>query len=145
VKHAPSITTRNFWLSAVAGGYGGIFLQTAIVLLYEPVDFSELWATPVIILVYGLIALPFTALGIALFGLPVANVLLSKAEKWWIGLVAILWGAASGKLMFWAVDHFLFMGFYQFWKIQLLDMGLIYGIPTALAFWLLLRREIGES
>ena len=82
---------RAYWLSVLIGSYVGIILQMIVTTWGEPIDRSELWALPVLILIYGLLALPFVALGLAVFGLPVTRLLRRKAQDWRVGILAALW------------------------------------------------------
>ncbi len=138
----PNRGVKSFWLSVAIGAYTGVTLQFLLASWYEPIDFSELWAIPLILIIYGLFAVPFVALGLAIFGLPLTHLLYRSARKSWVGAIAILWSAVAGKLLFFAVDHLMFFGQYEIAKIQLLDMGIIYGLPTGVAWWLLRRREL---
>jgi hypothetical protein len=38
----------------------------------------------------------------------------------------------------------MFFGGYDPWRITVYDLGIIYGVPTALAWWLLCRRELAR-
>lgn len=134
--------TGAFGASVFIGAFTGVSLQLMLTAFEEPINPSEWWALPVLILIYGLIAAPFVALGLALFGLPVSRLLRRQAQKWWIGIVAVVWGAAAGKLTYFAVDHLLFFGNYAPAQISLSDVGLVYALPTAVAWWLLHRREV---
>ena len=133
---------RAFVFSVLIGAFAGIAIQMLVTLSPEPFDPGELWALPVMFAAYGALAVPFVAIGLALFGVPAAQVLRGQAHKWWVGIVAVVWGAVTGKLVFFAIDHSLFLGQYEIAKVGPYDMGLIYGVPTALAWWLLHRREI---
>lgn len=135
-------TGNAYWLSVFIGAYVGIILQMVGTTWAKPIDPSELWAVPLILLVYGLFAVPFVALGLGIFGWPVTSLLRGSAQAWWVGAVAALWGGLSGKLMFYAVDHLLFFGFYDLMKVSIRDLGVIYGLPTGLAWWALRRREL---
>ena len=136
---------RAFALSVLIGAYLGILTQMLVTLWGEPIQRSDLWALPVILLVYGLLALPFVALGLALFGLPATLLLRRRAQEWWIGPIAALWGAMAGKLTFYVMDQQVFLGAYDVWKVSIYDGGIIYGVPTALAWWLLYRRELSRQ
>lgn len=133
-------SVRAFWRSTLIGAYGGMILQSFVGLSRGPIDTSDLWALPVIILVYGLFALPFVALGLAFFGWPATALLRRWAQSWWVGVVAALWGAAAGKLMFYAIDHHLFFGFSALDDVTLTDPGILYGVPTGLAWWWFYRQ-----
>jgi hypothetical protein len=109
-----------------------------------PIDRSEFWAIPVLLLAYGALALPFVALGLAVFGLPATHLLRRRAQEWWVGLFAALWGAVAGKIAFYAMEQLMFFGGYDPWRITVYDLGIIYGVPTALAWWLLCRRELAR-
>ena len=138
----PLRRTSAFGLSVLVGAFGGITLQSLVALADQPPPMSEWWAIPVIIVGYGLLAIPFVALGLAIFGLPVTRLLRSEAQSWWLGIVAAVWGAVAGKLMFYAIDHLIFMGFYDFREVALTDLGILYGVPTGLAWWAFYRREL---
>lgn len=117
-----------------------MILQSVVTLSRGPIDMSDLWALPVIILVYGLFALPFVALGLALFGWPATALLRPWAQSRWVGVVAALWSAAAGKLMFYAIDHHLFFGHYTLDEMTFADLGILYGVPTGLAWWWFYRQ-----
>lgn len=136
---------RAFFLGAIIGAYVGVSLLMAVTLWREPPSSSELWTFPVLILGYGTFALPFVILGLAIFGLPAAYLLRGRAREWWVGGIALLWGALAGKLMFYAIDHLLFFGLYDLDEVSIRDMGIIWGVPTALAWWALHRRTIPSA
>ncbi|MBP0494517.1 hypothetical protein [Roseomonas indoligenes] len=136
----PLRTSEAFWLSSMAGAYAGITVQSLFKMGGVPL--SELWTVPVIILGYGTLSIPFVALGLLVFGLPATPLLRRHAGRWWVGVVAVLWGALAGRLVFYAIDHGLFSGNYRFSTVRFSDMGIIYGVPTALAWWLLQRRRL---
>ena len=46
--------------------------------------------------------------------------------------------------MFFIIDHVLFLGLYDLGKISLNDPGVIYGVPTGIAWWILHRRQIAN-
>jgi hypothetical protein len=131
---------RNYGLSTVIGAYAGVILQLIATSWQSGgVSYDELWALPIIILGYGLFAIPAVALGLMVFGIPALRLLRQNSDRWWIGCIAIASGALAGKLVFLAVDHTFFMGFYEFARISFVDMGVLYGVPTGLAWWVLNR------
>lgn len=135
---------RAYGLSVLIGAYVGVTLQMIATTWGEPIERSELWVVPVLILIYGFFALPFVAVGLALFGLPLTGLLRRRAQDWWVGVLAAVCGAVAGKLMFFAIDSVIFLGLYDISKMTLLDMGVIYGVPTGLAWWVLYRRELAR-
>jgi hypothetical protein len=137
-------TGEVYWYSVFIGAYVGISAQMVVALLVEPVDSAEIWTIPVLLLVYGMFAVPFVALGLALFGLPLTRLLHRSAQRWWVGLIAAVCGSVAGKIMFYAVDHLLFFGVYDIMEATILDMGVLYGLPTGLAWWALYRREVAS-
>lgn len=138
----PRSTGQAYWPSVFIGAYAGIIFQMAITTWSEPVVAHELWAIPVVLVVYGLLAVPFVAVGLALLGLPVTVMLRRRARDRWVGALAAVWGCLAGKLTFFVVDHFLFFGLYDILKVSFLDVGVMYGLPTGLAWWTLKRREL---
>ena len=144
MAYEPGQGGRAYWLSVFVGAFIGVTLQLAMTTWREPVDTSELWAVPVLILAYGLFAVPFVALGLAIFGLPVTGLLRRYAQDWWVGLVAAAWSAVAGKLMFFAIDRLIFFSLYDISKVALLDIGVIYGVPTGLSWWLFYRRKLAR-
>ncbi|MBX7541683.1 hypothetical protein [Qipengyuania sphaerica] len=142
MNQARKSTSDVYWKSVFIGAYVGIFLQMVVTTWGEPFDSSELWTVPVILLAYGLFAVPFVALGLGIFGLPVTTLLRRSAQAWWVGGVAALWGCLSGKLMFYIIDHLLFFGLYDLMELSFPDLGIVYGLPTGLAWWALHRREL---
>lgn len=130
-----------FLRASLIGAYSGIIMQGALAMSAEPeFDWSEVWAIPIIVVVYGLIALPFVSLGLFLFGLPARRIFHSQRRHWWIGLVAGIAGGIAGKLVFYAIDQFLFFGLYRLWETGRFDLGVLYGAPTGIAWWWLNRR-----
>ena len=135
-------SSRAFLLSALAGAYLGVSLQLVAASLSVPIPSSEMWAIPVLVLIYGTVALPFVILGLAIFALPATRLLRRSARQWWVGVVAVIWGALAGKLMFLAIDRLMFFGNYDFAEISIRDIGMTYGVATAVAWWLRHRREL---
>lgn len=130
-----------FWRSAFTGALFGTVLQILLAVWGEPVDKLELWGLPLIILAYSLFAVPFVALGLAVFALPVTPLLRGYEREWWVLILAATLGGAAGKAMFFAIDHVMFFGYYDISKIDLHDIGVIFGTPTGLAWWFFYRRE----
>ncbi len=62
-----------------------------------------------------------------------------------MGVVAALWGCAAGKLMFLMIDRVLFFSSYELMELSIKDMGIIFGLPTGLAWWVLYRRELAAN
>lgn len=141
---AQSQPRSAFWPSVFIGAYGGVILQMLATLRGGAVDPSELWVIPVLLLFYGLLTVPFVALGLSFFGLPVTGAIRRWAQSWWVGPLAVLWGGLAGKLMFYGIDHLMFFGQYSISEIGFSDMGLFYGVPTGLAWWVLHRRELAR-
>jgi hypothetical protein len=127
------------------GAFSGVCLQLVLTAWYEPIKSSEIWVIPVLFAVYGVLAVPFVGLGLAIFGLPLTGLFRPQADRLWVGLVAIVWGAVAGKIVYYVIDHVLFFGYYQLSTIGREDMGLIYGIPTGAAWWLLQRRAFAAG
>ncbi|MCW2366352.1 hypothetical protein M2341_001799 [Sphingobium sp. B7D2B] len=140
------LTARAFGLSVLVGAFAGMSLQSLVLLLLQPalISFSELWAIPVILFGYGLFAVPFVALGLLIFGLPATWLFSYKAGSWWLCIVAVIWGAVAGKLTFYAIDQLIFLGFYRLGELAWVDLGVLYGVPTALAWWALQRGELAH-
>ncbi|WP_458093506.1 hypothetical protein [Roseomonas sp. WA12] len=139
----PLRTSHAFWLSSMAGAYAGITVQSLFKM--GGVPFAELWIIPALILGYGTLSIPFVALGLLVFGLPLTPLLRRYADRWWVGVLALLWGALAGRIVFYAIDHGLFSGHYRLGSLRVFDMGIIYGVPTALAWWLLQCRRLLRS
>lgn len=133
----------TFILSVLVGAFAGITLQVLIALLQSgSMSVSDLWEIPVFIVMFGLFAAPFVGIGLAIFGLPAAWLLRANAKSWWLCIVAVIWGAVAGKLLFYAIDHLIFLGLYRLGEVAMVDLGVLYGVPTALAYWVLQRREL---
>jgi hypothetical protein len=145
MRYSPSHSGTAFCKSVMIGAFSGICVQLVLTTWGEPIKASEVWAIPVIIAAYGLLAVPFVGLGLALFGLPATSLLRAQANRKWVGFIAILWGAIAGKLVFYAIDHVIFFGYYDLRTIGAVDPGVIYGIPTAVAWWLFQRRAFAAG
>ena len=133
-----------YWLSVFVGAFVGVTLQLVLTAWRDQFDTSELWVVLVLILAYGLFAVPFVALGLAIFGLPLSGLLRRYAQDWWVGLVAAAWGAVAGKLMFLAIDRLIFFSLHDIDKVALIDLGVIYGVPTGLSWWVFYRRKLAR-
>ena len=145
MRYEPSGKGKTFGLSAIIGAYAGVALHIALAAWREPFPVSEWRFVPLLAVFYGLLALPFVALGLAVFGLPATALLRPRANDWWVGLIAASWGTMAGKLTFFAIDHLLFFGLYDIGKVAFFDLGVIYGAPTGLAWWALFRRRLACS
>ena len=139
-------STKTFLLSVAVGSFSGVALGLVLASLAYPAQAAqELWAIPLLVLVYGGLAFPFVTIGLAIFGLPMTALLREHWDKPWAGIVALLWGAVAGKMMWLAVDSLLFLGVYKITNISADDPGVLYGVPTAIAWWLLRRKEIAAA
>ena len=132
---------RNFGLSVLVGAYAGVILNMLIAMASDGFPWQDLWSVPIIIFFYGLISAPFVAIGLAIFGIPAAHLLDRFSGRWWVGCVAILLGGLAGKILFFAVDHAIFFGYYDIRKIELRDFGILYGAPSGFAWWAFNRRS----
>ncbi len=132
-----------FLSAALTGAYAGIALQCLLAWSSEPngPDWPDAGAMVLMLAIYGLIALPFVALGLLVFGIPAARLFHRWRGRAWMGLVAALCGALAGKLAYHAIDRLLFFGTYRPWAIEHVDLGLCYGVPAGLAWWWFNRRD----
>jgi hypothetical protein len=126
-----------FLLSAVSGAVCG----TLIVIFSwgEPLRVEDLSFYPMALFWGAFLSFPYVGAGLALLGLPVTWLLHRHAERPWFGLLAAIWGGVAGY-----VTHLLFnrgrtgedeLG----WIAGIEHIGVIYGVPTGLAWWLLYR------
>jgi hypothetical protein len=145
------VPNRSWWpplppflMAALIGAYAGILLQLVLAASFAGLgapDWSEIWAIPILLFWYGLIALPFVSFGLAIFGIPAARLLHRWRRRPWMGVVAAISGALAGKLLFYGIAQLSFHGSYEFWTLEPVDLGLCYGIPTGLAWWWFKRDE----
>lgn len=131
---------RAFWLSALTGAYLGISILLVSTALSSPPNLAELWVAPILVAAYGTFALPFVALGLAMFGLPITYLLKNWAQEWWTLIVAIIWAAVAGRILMFSIDHLLFFGHYNFEQFSLDDPALFFSVPAAVTWWTLYRR-----
>lgn len=124
-----------FLKSVFIGAYCGILIQGFVTGALASTPMAELGNTLVLVGVYGLVASPFVATGLLIFGVPSAILLKGYASHIWVAPIAALIGAVAGKVLFYAVDRFAFFGLYDISRISFEDLGSIYGIPTGLAWW----------
>lgn len=141
-----------YWRTVFIGAYAGLTLQLLATYDGAPLGPVDYVALPFAFFFYGLIAVPFVAVGLAVFGLPARALLQRWASHWWMGVVAIFCGGAAGKVLYSAIDQLLFMGQYDFTAGYLeldrqifLDMGLLYGCPTGFTWWYLQRGAFSDD
>jgi len=130
------------FLASVVGSYSGTILQLIITLPSDPVPdwlLSELWAVPIIVGAYGLLSMPFVAIGLAVFGLAPVRALKTYEDRVWIGPAAVVYGYGSAKLLYWGVDQQLLFQQYCLTDLKLEDPAVFFGVPTATIWWLLNR------
>jgi hypothetical protein len=133
-----------FGVAVLVGSYGGLAFSFLFV-GSEGLSLGDAIAAPLVVAIYGTFVVPFVAAGLALFGLPVLPLLSTILDRGWSGIVAVLWGAGTGKLFMYVVDQTLFDQSYRLVELQREDPGLIFGVTTALCWWALLRRERTSS
>lgn len=132
--------TQHFGSSALLGSVAGAIITAAASGL--PNTSAEWIGALIIVILVTLFALPFVAVGLAIFGLPAMMLLSANARRWWVGVLAVGWGAIAGKLMFSGVDRMLrFNG----WFLGVSEPGIVFGVPTALAGWLMMRRQLSTQ
>jgi hypothetical protein len=141
VQRDDNTSINTFALAVIAGSLSGAALMLVVGAWGQTLPTNELWAIPLVILAVGTIGSLFVAAGLALFGLPLTALLRRWWDKPWIGLVAVISGAATGNLAWYAIDHSLFFG--QIHSV-VVNPGALWGVPTAVAWWLLKRREISR-
>lgn len=129
-----------FLLSAVVGALSGVVL---IILLWNDPVGAEHASFYLVALFWGtLLSIPYVAAGLAAFGLPVTWWLDRHVRSPWFGLLAAVWGGAAGL-----ITHHLFnqgrtgedaLG----WLAGIEHLGIVYGVPTGIAWWLLYARLV---
>ena len=131
--------------AGLVGAYTGMSLQGLIAWAgMAEFDRSEIWMIPVIIVICGTVAVPFVCLGLVIFGLPADRLLHRYRRRGWVGLVAVVSGAIAGKLFYLVVDRLLFFGLYEPLRSGVMDFGVLYGVPSGVAFWWF-RRGAGDA
>ncbi len=137
LRHRLTEQTRHFALSAMLGSVAGAIITAAIAFGLPE---TKAWLGVLIaVILITFLALPFVALGLAIFGIPAMMLLSGNAHRWWVGVLAIVWGGGAGKLMFLGLDSLLkFNG----WFLGVSEPGIAFGVPTALASWLMMRRRM---
>ena len=129
--------------AALVGAYIGTLLELAAIMVLEALSgydpWTDYWAIPVIVLAYGTFAIPFTALGLCLFGIPLNKVLRPLLHYDWSFLLAAALGAMAGQVFFWLFTA-LFGGPLTINGLLSAYMGVAWGLPSGIAYWLYERR-----
>ncbi|NML95223.1 hypothetical protein [Novosphingobium olei] len=97
----PALQPGPLVKGAIFGSYAGCLILIASIELREGVwpDFlPELWALPIILLIYGGIASIFAAFGLIVFGMPIALVFGRRATAWPFLPLVIGWAGLAGHL-----------------------------------------------
>jgi len=142
--YRPPRSGRAFLQAVLIGACSGPTLMLIPAFWHRGIVLSEAWRMLLVIPMIGLIAVPFVAIGLALFGLPLTWLLRKQAQKRWVGALAAGWSAFSGMLLFYAIDRLL-LDFGQPGDVRFGSVGAIFGLPTGLAWWLLERRELAAQ
>lgn len=130
--------------AAVMGAYFGTAIELATIALIEFRSGEELWAdfwsVPLLILAYGTLAIPFTALGLCCFGLPLGRLLRPLLSYRWSAVIAAIAGALCGQVFWWLFAGLLWGRVTQssFWDAAI---GAAWGLPTGFAYWFFERRS----
>lgn len=132
-------TLRDFGTSVSIGSLAGAVCMALATMRGLP-EASDWIGILVFILFFTVGAIPVVALGLAIFGLPAALLLRRSAHQWWVGVLAVFWGAIAGKLIFYGVDKVLKFG--SFFNDA--EPGILFGVPTALAWWFMMRRQFPQ-
>lgn len=130
---------RDFGTSVSIGSLVGAICMVLATMRGMP-EASDWIGILLFILFFTVGAIPVVALGLAIFGLPAALLLRRSVHRWWVGVTAALWGAIAGKLVFYGVDKALKFGP----SFNDAEPGILFGVPTALAWWLMIRRQFSE-
>ena len=130
----------GFIKASLVGAFAPLSVWTVYVFIAGG-DWSEAWSLPVLIIAYGVLQLPFVALGLAIFGLP-ARIILRRVElSPLVAPVAFLWGAVAGKLAFAALKRAMGFGYAPIASLSFADPGIWIGGTTGLAYWWVEHRE----
>lgn len=124
--------------SAAVRGYTGTALVLVVIAIVEMQPLftfaRQAWIIPVLIAGYGTFAIPFTALGLCLFGLPLRALLGPWRDARGMALLAALCGAAAGLIFFWLFTV-LIWGPLTLATFKSGLFGITWGVPTGLAYW----------
>lgn len=128
---------QPFGLAVLLGSVAGATIVAASI--FGLPDSGEWIGAVLVTALVALMALPFVALGLGIFGVPLTTLLDRRAYRWWGGTIAVLLGAIVGKLMFLVMDTlFRFNG----WFPGVSEPGIAFGAPTAFAWWLIMRNRL---
>jgi hypothetical protein len=81
------------------------------------------------------------AIGVAIFGVPVAHWLGGRAAGGWGGALALVWGAVAGGVFGVGLFGWVFAGEAE-WPV-FFGLGAAFGVPTGVWFWFFNRRAWG--
>ena len=90
--------------AALVGAYAGMACELGAIFVIDlpgGAPRAEAWSIPILVLVYGTFAIPFTAMGLCLFGLPLGKALRPLLRYHWSFVFAAVCGALSGQVFFW--------------------------------------------
>lgn len=135
----PQTHTVAFVVSVLCASVGGSAVLVGTLAFLSLPRLSGLPMLLLALLAYTLTAAPFVAIGLALFGLPLARLLRPHAYRGWMAPVVILCGAAAGIVAFYAFERLVFLRGDRLAGATLADPGVIYGVAAALAWWLIDR------
>ena len=134
----------EFVASAAIGSFSGSLVLPAFFVHGQSIKVQQLWMLPVFGAGFGMAVFPFVAVGLLTVGLPGAVILRRHFRSAWIGVFAACLGAAAGVLLLWPFCSALSVVLGAPMRPPL-GIGLCYGVLTALAWWLLVRRKLSQA
>jgi len=127
-------------LSILIGALCGVLI---ILLRDLPIRIDDIPDFFIILFWATLFSLPYVGIGLVLLGLPVTWLLHRHLLKPWFGLIAAAWGGVAGSLIYYWYNQVQHGGSNELAELTgIQELGLVYGIPTGLAWWLLYRRVL---
>ncbi|MCJ2183603.1 hypothetical protein MTR62_13010 [Novosphingobium sp. 1949] len=121
--------------SALVGAFSGTCLALAVIVSIDGGwTVSEAWSIPIILVMYSVMAAPFTGVGLCVFGLPLAMTLRPLLRYRWSAVLALALGALGGQIFFDIVVNLLW-GHLSFTIFSRPSIGMAWGTTSALSYW----------
>jgi hypothetical protein len=127
-------------LSILIGALCGVLI---ILLSDPPTRIDEIPGFFIILFWATVFSLPYVGMGLILLGLPATWLLHRYLLEPWFGLIAATWGGVAGSLVYYWYNSVQRGGSNELAELTgIQQLGLVYGVPTGLAWWLFYRRVL---
>lgn len=139
--YVPSGGASAFGLASLLGAFSTVLFGLVYVIAFETGELSFMQGA-IILVIYTIVCTPFEALGLIIFGLPIALLLRPYFRSLATLPLALFLGAAAARIEFVFLDYIMWGRSVRVMNNYASLVLALFGLPPAFWFWFLYRRVL---